>query len=67
MGDREQRRAVIAGGILGALCGVSLALLWRRWRRHRGTRVRKPVQAGQVIRLVNASATVLRQLLDLLG
>jgi hypothetical protein len=66
MRDQADRRAVIVGAIIGAVCGASLAMLYQRWRQARPAK-RKSIKVGQVVRLGGNVATVVRQILELIA
>ncbi len=64
--NRKETRAVLLGAAMGGVAGAALALLLqRRPLPSRGGR--KPVRAGQVVRLGSAVAAVVRQVMEMLA
>ena len=64
--NAKEKRTVLLGAVLGAVVGAGLALLLQRRRLSLGPRERKPIRAGQVVRLSSAIAVVVRQLMEML-
>ncbi len=67
MRDGAEKRAIFLGAIIGAVSGAVVAALFRRWRRGRPAGEHKPIEAGQVVRLVGAIVTVVRQFVKLMA
>jgi hypothetical protein len=65
--DSKEKRAVLLGAALGAVAGAGLALLFQRRRLPSLRGERKPIRAGQVVRLGSAIALVVRQLMEMLA
>ncbi len=63
--NAKEKRAVLLGAVLGAVAGAGLALLFQRRRLPSFRRQNKSIQAGQVVRLSSAVATVVRQLMEM--
>jgi hypothetical protein len=62
-----QTRAILLGAIFGALSGVVVTLLYRRYGRRRGSGETRPIQTGQVVRIGVAAVSLVRQFLELLS
>ena len=65
--NAKEKRAMLLGAVLGALAGAGLALLCQRRRLLSLHGERKPLRAGQVVRLGSAIAILARQLMDMLA
>ena len=65
--DKEDRRVMLVGALLGAASGSLLALLYRRAAHQRKLQGRDSLPPGKVARLGVSLLPVFRQLLDLLS
>lgn len=67
MAEKGEKATILIGALVGAACGVALAMLLGRWRRRRTQAGRKPLQPRQILRLASALVSVGRQFLDLIS
>jgi len=65
--NAKEKRAMLLGAVLGALAGAGLALVFQRRRPLSPEQERKPIRAGQLVRLGSAIAILVRQLMDMLA
>ena len=67
MKDGTERRAMLIGTVVGAVCGALAGVLFQRWQQQRGASGSRPVKPGQLVRLGMAVAVVVRQFTELFG
>jgi hypothetical protein len=65
MPDNSEKRVMLLGALLGAVSGALLALFFYRRRQARPGGERRPIKAGEVVRLGGSLALVGRQVLEL--
>jgi len=63
--EPRQRNALIIGSLAGAALGAGLGWLLARSAPEESDEPREPVRPGEILKLVAASAVLLRQLDDL--
>jgi len=67
MPNQTEKRAMLLGAVIGAVCGAAIGLLFQRWRASHPAGERKRIRAGQVLRLGSAIAAVVRQVAELVS